>query len=263
MVEPLSLRNLAWAFTTILEIVLFICLVGRKQARKHPLFSGYILLVIIQNTTGMLVYQSWGFTSRVAWGYAWGSQAIVICARACAVVELAQAILGAYKGIWGLAWRLMLAVGAAVLGYSLLFSGGQWRVLVMNANRGVELSIAAVIVTLLLFARYYHLPISSLERSLAIGYCLYSCFYVINFSLFERLLELYANFWNFLDILAFLASVSLWIFAVLRYTPETQKETLPTVSKEQYGKLSTELNLRLYLLNEQLTHLLQSRGSRP
>lgn len=262
MVEPLNLRNLAWAITTILEIVLFVFLVKRKQFRTHPALSAYILLVIIQNITGMFVYGFWGFQSQVSWGYAWGSQALVICARAGAVVELARQILAAYKGIWALAWRLFLAVGTAVLGYSLLFSKGAWRQVVMNGNRGVELSIAAVVVTLLLFARYYHLPIGSLDRALAVGFCLYSCFYVINFSLFEPWLELYANFWNFLDILAFLASVSLWIFAVGAYETEVRIGVLPAVSKELYGKLSAELNLRLYSLNEQLTHLLNSRGTR-
>ena len=263
MVEPLHLQYLAWAIITIFEVVLFLFLLKRKQFRSHPAFFLYILMVIVQSALAMLVYRHWGYRSRVAWAYGWGSQGMVACARAGAVVEVAREILAAYKGIWAFAWRLLLAVGLVVFGYSLLFSNGEWHLLVMNANRGVELSIAAVIVTLLLFARYYQLPIGSLVRALAIGFCLYSCFFVINFSLFERRLERFAYFWNFLDTLAFIASLFLWIGAVRSNTSEARAESLPAISKEQYGEFSERLNLRLHLLNEQLNSLLHPGGPRP
>lgn len=262
MVEPLHLQYFAWAITTFFEVVLFLFLLSRKQFRSHPAFFFYILIVIVQNAMGMLVYRRWGFRNTLAWDYAWGSQALVASARACALVEVARGILAAYKGIWAFAWRMLLTVGVAVFGYSLLTSKGEWHHFVMSANRGVELSIAAVIVTLLLFARYYQLPIGGLERSLATGFCLYSCFSVINFSIFERYLELYANFWSFLDIIAFLASLFLWIAAVQSHAPEKRAEEFPAISKEQYAEFSAKLDLRLHILNEQLNTLLHSGAPR-
>jgi len=155
--------------------------------------------------------------------------------------------------------RVLLAVVAGVLVYTALLSKEYWRELPLNLDRGAALAVAAVVVVLLLFARYYRMPMDSLDRSLCIGFCLYSCFFVINDSFFERWVFSYLNFWNFLGVLIFLASLLIWIGAVRTY-PEAVLALHPVVvPKELYGKLSSELNVRLQLLNEHLDQLLHSR----
>jgi hypothetical protein len=191
------------------------------------------------------------------WKIAWGSQAIVVFLRFQAVVELTRKILGLYLGIWALAWRLLLAVGILVLANSLLFSKGDWYWISLNVDRGLELSIGATIVTLLLFARHYRLPIQPLHSALMIGLCLYSVFFVLNYTLLEKYLQGLANFWGFADILTYLATLLIWLNAVSRY-PEPATQAVQAIPKELYGKLSSELNLRLHLLNRQLNQLLRS-----
>lgn len=262
MVEPLHLRDLAWAVTTCCEIILLFYLWNRRRYSTHPVLFLYVVAVVAQSALAMLVYEEWGYSTRAYWVVAWGTQMLVICARGWAVFELAHRSLGAYRGIWALAWRVLFSVGAVVLAYGLLFAHGQWTTVVMNAGRGMELSIAAIIVTLLLFTRYYRVPIAPLDRSLAIGFCLYSCFYVANFSLFEPHLSSRAYFWNFLDISAFLASLLLWIVAVRRYPGDSRAEQRITIPSEVYGQLSENLNLRLHLLNEHLAELLRPGGPR-
>jgi len=137
-----------------------------------------------------------------------------------------------------------------------------WFKLALNVDRGVELAIAAVIVTLLLFARYYGLPADNLDRSLCIGFCLYSCFFVINDSLFEKWVNAYLSLWKFLDILTFLASLLLWLGAARAYSETAPARDPVVVPKELHGKLSSELNVRLRLLNEHLNQLLSSGGQR-
>jgi len=120
-----------------------------------------------------------------------------------------------------------------------------------------------VIVTVLLFARYYRLPIGSLPRGVAVGLCLYSVFYVIDYSLLEKGLVRHMEIWNFLSVLTFLASLLLWLAAFYLYPVREQAATPANISPEAYGKLSSEVNLRLYLLNRQINQILNSGERRP
>jgi hypothetical protein len=262
MIGSLNLSNIEWALATILEIALLICLLRKKLYWSHPLFFTYIACTILQSALGAVVYSVWRTTSVRVWSLIWASQVVVILARSLAIVEIAWRNLSSYAGVWGLAKRFLMVVGASVLAYSLLLSRKQWDLVVVNLDRSVELSIAVVIVTLLLFARHYQLPIRRLDRAMAVGFCLYSCLFVINDSLFERWMDSYTNFWNFLDMLTFIASLLLWIVAVNAETAKEPAEQRVQVPQEMYGQMSPEVNLRLRLLNEQLDRLLRSGNDR-
>ena len=264
MSETLNLRNLEWALTTITELILVVYLVRRKLFRSHPFFFAYILAVILQSVLMAATYAVWSFQSYRAWVIYWLSQLAVAIVRFAAVIELTRQILSPFSGIWALGRRVLLAAAGGVLLYAALLSREYYYKYPLNVDRGVGLAVAAVIVTLLLFARYYGLPMNNLDRSLCIGFCLYSCFSVINDSLFEKWLLGYLNFFNFLGVLTFLASLFLWLGAARAYS-----ETAPApardpvvMPKELYGKLSTELNVRLRLLNEHLSQLLNSGNPR-
>jgi hypothetical protein len=259
MYETLNLRNLTWALTTITELVLLVYLVRRKLFRSHPFFSAYILIAILQSALMAATYEIWGFHSYRAWLIFWLSQLVVMTARFTAVVEVARRVLSRFSGIWALGRRILIAIAACVLVYAAVLSKVYWYRLALNVDRGVELAIAAVIVALLLFARYYGLPMNPLDRSLCIGFCLYSCFYVINDSLFEKWVNTYLSFWRFLDILTFLASLLIWLAAARAYSVTVPARDPAIVPKELYGKLSSELDVRLHLLNEHLDQLLHSR----
>jgi hypothetical protein len=258
MVEPLQLRNLAWALTTAVECVLFVQLARKKFLTRYPWFSLYVASTILQSVVVATTYRVYGVSGIWVWKIAWGSQAIVVFLRFQAVVELTKKILSEYLGIWALARRLLFTTGILVLANSLLFSEGNWYWISLNVERGLELSIGAIIVTLLLFARYYRLPILRLHSALMVGLCLYSVFFVLNYTLLEKYIQELGNFWRFLDILTYLATLLIWLNAVSRY-PEPATQLPPEViPKELYEKLSSELNLRLHLLNRQLNQLLRS-----
>ncbi|MGC0779819.1 MAG: hypothetical protein WCD68_21685 [Candidatus Acidiferrum sp.] len=262
MSETLNLRNLEWALTTITELILLVYLLRRKLFRSHPFFSAYILIAILQSVLMAATYGVWGFQSYGAWLIGWLSQLVVVTARFAAVVEVARRILSPFSGIWALGRRVLLGATGGVLVYAALLSREYWYKLPLNVDRGAALAIAAVIVTLLLFARYYGLPMDNLDRSLCIGFCLYSCFCVINDSLYDKWLLGYLNFWNFLGVLTFLASLFLWLGAARAYSETAPARDPVIVPKELYGKLSSELNVRLRLLNEHLNQLMNSGGQR-
>src|ERR1700676_3268495 len=186
MVEPLQLRDLAWAFTTFVKCALLAQLGRRKFLDDYPWFCSNVASTILQSLVIAVLYRAPNLHQFIVWKIAWGSQLVVVCFRFQAVVELIRTILGAYLGIWALAWRLLFGVGVLVMANSLVFSKGDWFWISVNVDRGLELSMAAIIVTLLLFARYYRLPLQGLHLALAVGLCLYSTFFVVDYTLLEK-----------------------------------------------------------------------------
>ena len=241
-----------WALNSVGEIVLLTLLVVRKNYRVYPAFFFYLILNLAMGFLAFLVYDRWGFNSVIAWRIFWAILAVLICARALAVTEICRHLLARYRGVWALAWRILLLCAALVLCYSILAARHDWRLALPNAGRGLELSIATVIVVLLLFARHYDVELQSPDRSLAVGFCLYSCFSVLNNTVLERLLDDYAVLWNLLGMLAFLASLSIWTWALRHSQSEAQaKEIL--LPSGIYQAIAPEINLRLRLFNEQLS----------
>jgi len=187
--------------------------------------------------------------------------------RTLAVWEVTRRLLSAYSGVWGLASKILLAVGIAVSFACILLSRRSFYDGAMDADRGVELSLAVVIVCVFLFLRYYGLEARAPDRQLALGFCLYSSFFVINFSIFERYLQTYGNFWKFLDILAFLATLFIWTKAARSYTIATEAAippvmTEPEITRDSYARVSQQLNRRLTSLNERLNRLSSLRDKR-
>jgi len=251
---------LEWALTTITELVLLVYLLRRKLFRSHPVFFAYILGDILRSVLMAGIYSLSGMKSFRVWLIYWLSQIVMVTARFAAVVEVARRVLSPFSGIWALGRRVLLLAAGAVLVYSALLSKDYWYSLPLNVERGAGLAVAAVIVTLLLFARYYGLPMDHLERSLCIGFCLYSSFSVINDSLIEKWVNSYFELWNFLGVLTFLASLLIWTGAARAYSETAPARVPVVVPKELYGKFSSELNIRLRLLNEHLNQLLHSGG---
>ncbi len=178
-------------------------------------------------------------------------QALVLCARALAVTEVCKHLLSRYRGVWALAWRVLLACAAIVLLYSGLAARHGWAFVLPKAERGLELAIAAVIVGVFLFVRYYGVEAERVDCSLAIGFCLYSCFSVLNNTILERFLDNYVALWNFLGMLAFLASLLLWSWTLRKPQGEAlPEETLLPLGV--YQSLAPQINLRLRSLNDQL-----------
>jgi hypothetical protein len=186
---------------------------------------------------------------------------LVTFARALAVAEICHRILAKYSGIWQLAWRLLLATGTAISLITLSVARANLGFAILNMDRGLELAMATVIVLLFLFARHYEVEVEETVRTLAIGFFLFSCFRVLDDTIFENLLHRYADLWNRLGLLAFLASVMLWSWALRRTQPRTGDEPA-MLSPSLYQRMTPEINSRLKALNEQLEQFWYARRNR-
>jgi len=256
------LHDIPSALAALLEAVLLFYLIRRKLVRLYPAFFLYIVTVILQSCLWHAAAWYWYPLQLQAWTIYWSSQAVVIFTRWLAITEIARHVLADYSGIRRMATRILIVVGTCVLLYALLVSRYIWTLMVLNADRAVELCIATLVVGMFLFARYYRLPMLDLERQLAIGFCLYSCAWVINDSILEHWHGTHWDFLNYVNILAFLASLLLWIGAVRGAQQPRNLPVSERLSPESYGELSAKLNSRLLLLNNRLDHMFRSGDSR-
>jgi hypothetical protein len=259
--EFAQIQQILWAVNAAVGVVLLLLLAVRKNYRAFPAFSLYILMNLALGVLALLMYRRWGISSPSSRRIGWGMQGVVICARALAVAEVCRHLLARYRGIWALAWRVLLACALLVLVYSSVAARHLWELALLAGDRGVELSIAAVVVGVLLFARYYDVQVNPADRSLAVGFCLYSCFGVLNNTILERYLHHYGEFWNLLGMLAFLASLLLWTWALRKpQTEAVSEQTLLPLGV--YQSVVPQINFRLRALNEQLIQFWKPEATR-
>lgn len=263
MVELLTLRNLTWGLTTLLELIPLLYLIRKKLYRTYLSFFIYLLAVFLQSAVVAVAYRYFGPRSVASCNIAWSTQAVVICLRWLAVIDIARKALAATAGISDFAIHVLFVVTACVLVYSVWSSNDRWTLAVLTAYRAEQLCIATFIVLLLLFLRYCWVDANNLERMLAVGFCLYLCISVITVSVYQHLRLSFGSMCSYLDILAFVASLLLWVGAVRSSSDSPSIASQPALSREHYAELSAKLNSRLHLLNHRLDNLFRSGDSRP
>lgn len=259
MTRIAGFQNALWAATMLLASGLAALVVLRKNHKAYPLFFAYIVAALLQNLAFVFSYRIWGFGSAVSFKIAWGTQSVVVVARALAVAEISRHVLARYRGIWALGWRIFLAVAALVFIYSWAVGRHSWQLVALTADRSLELAMAAAILGIFSFVRYYEVAIELAPRLLAIGFFLYSCFRVLNDTILERWLGQYTTLWNLLGTASFLVSLTLWSWALRQTQP--QATTGPELLAEGfYWKVAPEINSQLRALNEQLGRFWHTEG---
>jgi hypothetical protein len=261
MAEIASFERFLWAIMMLLAGGLAGVVLYRKNYRVYPLFFAYILAILVQNLVIALSYRLWGFSSAVSFRIRWGTQSVVIVARALAVVEICRRILSKYSGIWALGWRIFFSMATVVLVYSWAVVRHSWQLVAVTADRSLELAMATAILALFLFVRYYQVVVEPAARLLATGFFLYCCFRVLDDTILERWLTHYAMLWNSVGTLSFVGSLLLWTWAMRRTASETTFEP-ELLSENHYRSLAPEINVRLKTLNEQLSHFWRVEGNR-
>lgn len=250
-------QGFLWAATSALEALLFVLLVLRKQYKEFPFFSAYILGVLLQSALVFYSYGKWGYESLVSGKIAWISQGVAVLLRALVVAELCRRLAGPYRGVWALIWRTLMVCATLVLGYSLVISKLSMPIAVLSADRGLELTIATVVVIVFLFAAYYGIVPQARVYFLAAGLCFYSCFFVVNDSFLEHWMKAFTPVWNFAGMISFMVSLGLWFWGFL--APRFSEAATPHLLPEHiYRSLSPQLNQQLRRLNDRLSMFWQT-----
>src|SRR2546427_4719334 len=141
MVGNFTFDRLLWSITFLLNTELVVLLVYRKNHRVFPFFFIYALLNLFQGIVLFESYRIWGFRSTVSMRVAWSVQGLVTFARAVAVAEICHRILGKFRGIWGVAWRLLFWAAALILFYASTGSPGSWAVALFYLGCGPQAAV--------------------------------------------------------------------------------------------------------------------------
>jgi hypothetical protein len=251
-----------WLINVAIQAGLLTLLVWRKDYRRFPFFVAYLTVNLLQSAAFAILFTRPGYTSRIAWLFGWGSQGIVVAARACTVAEVCHHVLAPYRGIWAMGWRLLVVLGISVLVLAVAFGRHDLHAGIVTLDLGTELAIASATAILFAFAKYYEVPLREPMRMLGIGLCLYSACYALNDLLLQRYLAGYAEIWNLVGMIAFLGSLALWAWA-FRVAVEAEATKPVLLDAEMYPNLIPEMNRRLFVLNEQLSQLWRVDSPRP
>ncbi len=258
---PLSSTELLlWALSTLLQLGLCVLIFWRGLHRRLPLFTSYVVLVLLFGPLLWWVYRHWGFGSRQAWYFAWSAQGVVLFARGLAVAELCWKILRAYSGVWGLAWRALVLLSVMLTVRATVYAQGDahWVVpFVLTAEQGLEIMIAAVLLALLATCAYYRISVEPSYQWIAVGLCFYSIIQALNNSFLRNWLTTHIFFWNGVRLLSFEVAIVVWCLALWKPLP-AERPAPVLLSQQVYDELTPQVNYRLRMLNQRLLEILRS-----
>jgi hypothetical protein len=246
-----------WVLASALQFVVFVVLVARKQLATHPALSAYIVITLLQAAFLYVLYALWGYESQAVYVAAWISQAIVISARSVAVSEICYQILGQYRGVWGLTWRIMATVASGVFVTAITLGRHDLERAVSTIDLGLECSMAAVLVVFFLFTKYYEVEVPEPHKYAGVAFCLYSCFRVLNDAVLQRRMREYSGSWNMVDAVTFLATLLLLMRASFSFQKAAAAKVV-LLPRSAYANLVPQMNQRLHALNDRLGQLLKS-----
>jgi hypothetical protein len=247
--------NYAWTASFVLQAVVCAILIRRGHIRKLPVFAAYVALNLCQAVFLYAVYGYYGRTSHIAFEFAWWSEAVTLLARLFATLELVHIALISYRGIWGLAWRVLAGASLVTLFCVELASRGNANWALMEADRGYHLIFAVALIACLLLIRYYAIQVATVYKLLLAGFCFYSCIAIlVNTVLQSWLYTRFAQFesiWQSITIFSYLIMMALWAVALARPLPVPAKEQA-MLPGSFYQYIAPEINYQLRAINERL-----------
>jgi hypothetical protein len=250
-----------WTLGLCLDIVVAIFAVRSGLLKRLPVFTCYLLIVVVCDLASTLSRLFLEPRSAAVFYEYWAGQAIMIGMRAAAVAEICFRLLGPYRGIWRL-WRLFLAGVALFLVASAAYSAaGQQHsmtVFITVLQRGLELAIAGTLAFAFVFAKYYELKVERFMMLIVGGLLFYSAVQIGNSQFMSSLRGPYYGLYAGLSLVAFNIASLIWLAAVWKPVPAVAATVAPAaMDVEALGASRLEVNARLRELNARLSEILR------
>ena len=268
--------------TIAFEVVLCGFVFARKTRRILPFFSSYAFLLLANALAVLLVYRIFGFRSLAAYYCYWISLLLNAGMRSLAIAELCRYKLRGYRGIWELAWRILVGISTVFVFHAAFDAWGQPNHLAMYSltlDRDLDIASVAILAALLLIHNYYGLSLEPLQRKIAAGICFVCAVDVVGdtivrslftgtlFPFFAankspigsamiRLYERINDMWSTVHLLTFMAAMGIWCYALRKPVP-ARAEAPELLPAEVYREFSPAINMRLATFNDRLVELLK------
>jgi hypothetical protein len=255
-----------WALSVAAQVAVCVVLFLTGNFRRIPGVTAYLVSNVCQ--AGLLygIYYHFGFRTWRSVVLAWSSELVTLMLRVIATAEILRVILRPFRGIWGLAWRVLAAAFGGVFVVALIDSGRNLTWAVVLADRGFHLAFAVALIACLLLIHYYVVPVHPVYKVLLGGFCFYSCTVVLantlGGTLFLRGNVDYQRIWQLATTVAFVAVMLVWAVALRVPIPKLANQPEPLAAKGLYLEKSLQINERLRLLNEQLNRLWKPEATR-
>lgn len=244
-----------WAASVLAQLAVFAALLIRGHFRRLPFITAYIVANLVQDVFLYRLYHPYAM-SYAAFYTAWGSEAVTLVARLLATAEVIHLVIVAYRGIWGLAWRLLALTTFFVTIGVVSFSAGNASWAIITSDRGYHLVFATALVACLMLIQHYQVEVPFVFRSLLIGLCAYSCIKVLINAASPTILYHFKNFvtlWQMLTLVPFALLLFFFAWVLAHPLPEIRprQATLPAGA---YERLTPQLQAQLQQFNTKLIH---------
>jgi hypothetical protein len=249
-----------WACSVLSQLVVLALLFLKGNFRKLPLFTIYIGLNLCQAALIyiMLTYSHPARGSSTGKIVSWVSEAATLIVQAFATTEVLRLVLNPYRGIWGLAWRILAGISTVVIIFVFVDAAQNVDWAIVVADRGYHLTFAAAVIACLMFIRYYAVVVPSAYKWLLAGFCFYSCTVILINTVIQIIW--YRNhpytepLWQAVTLLSFTIVQVVWAAALRKPFPaEVPRQSMD--SDSLYRGVSPVINEQLRLLNEKLMRL--------
>lgn len=266
--------SVLWALSEVLEACLCVLIFWRGANKRLPVFTAYLAYQIVGASAAWAVMREFGFWSSAYYYASWVNSGILMIAGWLVTAELSHRGFRAYRGIWAMTWRLLLALSVLFLldaSYDASKHANKIGALIVVLQRDLAMASAVILVAILVIERHYDSQLDGLERQIATGLCVYLIAILLSNSLLIQWsaahwpafsghppsVERLETWWNGARFVVWNAALAAWCFALRKPLPAPKPE--PTLlPPETYGELSPAINYRLRALNARLMDILKA-----
>ena len=254
-----SFQYATWGLATALEVLL--CLLAFRQglARRLPVFTSYLVLLVVREAAWWAVYHQFGAQSRIAFVLYWAMQAVMVMARGAVIAEICWQLLNRHIGVWRVARQILLIIGSVLVAVAFVgarLSGPKIALIVLAGERGLEFAVVGILLFGLAFSRYYQVEINRPISLVALGLGFYSAIQLVNNSLLQAWKQAYFIRWDEVRIFSFQLAMVIWCVSL--WKPLAAEQAAPSLLEPHvYGELMPVVNLRLDALNSKLQEMLK------
>jgi len=277
-----EIEFLHYCLTFAFEIALCAFIYARRAEKVLPYFATYAAVLAASTLGLLLAYEYLGFRSPASYYIYWTTELINMIVRSLAIAELCWYGLRAYRGIWTLVFSTLSALSLFFLLNAALDAWGQpdrLAIYGLTLERDLDIASIVTLVVLLLIRNYYGLSLESLQKTIAVGICIFCAADLVNNTILRNLytgdlffwfstnhmplwptlrtqIERVNDLYGTIRVSSFIVSVSIWCFALRKPVPSRKPgpELLPS---EVYGSLSPAINLRMRAFNDRLLEVLK------
>lgn len=251
-------QTVLWYSTFALEVVVCGVAIRRRLYAYLPIFTSYLALLILRAIFIYVAYRFIGYLSHFAFYAYWISEGILLSARAASIGELIWNACRWYAGLRAmLRWVLAIVTSLLLAQASLAAMAHASRIppFVLTLEQSLELAAAVSLIILLVFTRFYEVPLHRLQMLLASGLLFYSLVQVANNAISKYGAESHFHWWEGIRSASFCVALAIWLAALAKPLREQSGESIGPDDLERSRILMRRGPRLLQGLHDRLRHV--------